>query len=139
MVDGIAPPLPELPARRGKRTAGEQTAGPSSDSQSPKKQKVELTAREQAQLRILASVPDLQPMRDARGRRKAVSVDLSAHLSVLVSDDLAGAAHDTHLSSPAPGAALSEARAEGAAGSLPEPELDSTPSHGRGRQGRERT
>ena len=137
MVGGIAPPLPELPARRGKRTAGQQTAGPSSES--PKKQKVELTAREQAQLRILASVPGLQPIRDARGRRKPVSVDLSAHLSELVSDDLAGAAHDTHLSSPASGAALSEARAEGAAGSLPEPELDSTPSHDRGRQGRERT
>ena len=122
---GSTPLLSEPPARRSKRPVGEQMAGPSRDEsspeQSPKKQKVELTAREQAQLRILASVPGLQPTRDARGRRKAVSVDLSAHLSVLVSGALAGAAHDTHLSSPARGAAQSEARAEGAADSEPEP------------------
>ena len=121
---GSTPPLSE-PVRRSKRPVGEHTAGPSRDTepspeQSPKKQKVELTAREQAQLRILASVPGLQPTRDARGRRKAVSVDLSAHLSVLVSGDLAGAAHDTHLSSPECGAAQSEARAEGATDSEPE-------------------
>ena len=120
---GSAPPLSEPPARRSKRPVGEQTTGPSSDKpspeQSPKKQKG-LSAREQAQLRILASVPGLQPTRDARGRRKAVSVDLSAHLSVLVSGALAGAAHDTHLSSPERGAAQSEARAEGAADSEPE-------------------
>ena len=123
---GSTPPLSE-PVRRSKRPVGEHTAGPSRDTepspeQSPKKQKVELTAREQAQLRILASVPGLQPTRDARGRRKAVSVDLSAHLSVLVSGDLAGAAHDTHLSSPECGAAQSEARAEGAADSEAEPD-----------------
>ena len=123
---GSTPLLSEPPARRSKRPVGEQMAGPSRDEsspeQSPKKQKVELTAREQAQLRILASVPGLQPTRDARGRRKAVSVDLSAHLSALVSGDLAGAAHDTHLSSPARDAAQSEARAEGTADSEPEPD-----------------
>ena len=124
---GSTPLQSEPPARRSKRPVGEHTAGPSRDiesspEQSPKKQKVELTAREQAQLRILASVPGLQPTRDARGRRKAVSVDLSAHLSVLVSGDLAGAAHDTHLSSPECGAAQSEARAEGAADSEAEPD-----------------
>ena len=124
---GSTPPLSEPPVGRSKRPVGEHTAGPSSDTepsaeQSPKKQKVELTAREQAQLRILASVPGLQPTRDARGRRKAVSVDLSAHLSALVSGDLAGAAHDTHLSSPARDAAQSEARAEGTADSEPEPD-----------------
>ena len=123
---GSTPSLLEPPAaRRSKRPVGEQL--PSRDTepspeQSPKKQKVELTARDQAQLRLLASVPGLHPTRDARGRRKAVSVDLSAHLSMLVSGDLAGAAHDTHLSSPAPCTAQSEARAEGAADSEPEPE-----------------
>ena len=126
---GSTPLQSEPPAQRSKRPVGEQMAGPSRDTesspeQSPKKQKVELTAREQAQLRILASVPGLQPTRDARGRRKAVSVDLSAHLSVLVSGALAGAAHDTHLSSSARGAAQSEARAEGAADSEPEPDAD---------------
>ena len=125
---GGSTPLPsELAERRSKRPVEETPAGPSRDTtpaQSPKKQKVELTPREQAQLRILAGVPSLQPTRDARGRRKAVSVDLSAHLSELVSGDLAGAAHDTHLSSPERGAAQSEARADGAADSEPEPEQD---------------
>ena len=90
------------PAPRSKRAMGEQTPGPDLHATlMPKKQKLELTAREQAQLRLLADVSGLHPVKDARGRRKGVSVNLSAHLSELVSGALSGAAHDTHLSSPA--------------------------------------
>mmetsp|Transcript_19745 Transcript_19745/g.40266 ORF Transcript_19745/g.40266 Transcript_19745/m.40266 type:complete len:161 (+) Transcript_19745:62-544(+) len=103
-VIGSQLPL-ELSAQRSKRllSTGEQPPGPNRNAQSLKKPKMELTPREQAQLRILAGVPGLQQPRDATGRRKAVSVDLSAHLSELVSGELSGAAHDTRLSPRADG------------------------------------
>ena len=86
---------PAEPAARAKRTVSEPPAASPS-----KKQKLQLTPREQAQLRLLATVPQLRSSRDARGRRRGVSVDMSAHLSSLVGGELAAQVGDSEIGTP---------------------------------------
>ena len=73
----------EAASVRAKRPAADDPT-----AQPTKKQKTPLTAKEQAQLRLLSTVPGLAPSRDQRGRRNAISVDMSAHLSSLVAGEL---------------------------------------------------
>ena len=87
-VDGMEAVATALKAPRpasSKRAAAEE---PSAASPTGKKQKVELTPREKAQLRLIATVPQLAVSRDARGRRRGVSVNMSEHLNGLITGDL---------------------------------------------------
>ena len=92
VMDAVATAL-EAPGSAGpKKRSGE----PHSSAASPtKRQKVELTPREQAQLRLIASVPQLAVSRDARGRRRGVCVDMSEHLSQLVTSELSAGLVDS--------------------------------------------
>ena len=83
VMEAVATALEAPRPARAKRPAEESPASPTG-----KKQKVELTSREKAQLRLIATVPQLAVSRDARGRRRGVSVNMSEHLSGLITGDL---------------------------------------------------
>ena len=83
VMEAVATALEAPRPARAKRPVEESAASPTG-----KKQKVELTPKEKAQLRLIATVPQLAVSRDARGRRRGVSVNMSEHLSGLIAGDL---------------------------------------------------
>ena len=85
--------------RGGKRKASEP-AKPQDNERAAKERR--LTPRERSQLELLARAPELQNHRDARGRRRAVSVDTSQLISGALGSLVAESSIVEHARSPSP-------------------------------------